>query len=78
MLPVADLGVVRVGVVKYVERAVAVADVKRKCLPGLGVADHDRDVAIAGVPEQQDEDAIAGAAVQLARRRRDAAAVGAD
>ena len=75
-LAVAGLGGVRVGVVEYVARAVAVADFEFECLARFGVGDRYREVAVMGVPEQLDVDAVALATVEFADRRDEAGAVG--
>lgn len=74
--PVEGLGGVGVRVVENVERALAVADLKLECLARLDVVDRYRDVAVEGVPEQLDVDAVAYPALQFARRRRDVGDVG--
>jgi hypothetical protein len=63
---------------EYVERAVTVGDFEFACLARLGVVDGNRDVAVAGVPEQLDVDVVALAAVEFADRRGDPTVVGSE
>ena len=53
---------VRVGVMEYVERALALAYRKLERLTGLGVGDRHRHVAVVLRPQQPDLDPVARAA----------------